>query len=221
MVKHMSTVRITETELARDLHAVLEKVQQGIEIIVEQDHRPVAVIKMPSVPGRKITECIALAKAYEDKLGYRPVPDPDFAKDLEAVIAVYREPLHPRPYSGANPVPQRLFGNNLCRHPGRTFYERDGTAWRENRCGRQKKRHRHSFLGSPYRDHRASSRLCRRHSKPASLRKDSWFESCLHLAAISRGVNAIPACRDDASTGKEAGWNEYASHPAQTKNATL
>src|SRR5688572_13803357 len=96
MIENMSTVRITETELARDVHAVLEKVQQGVEVIVEQDHRPVAVIKTPPpAPGRKISECIALAKAYEDKLGYRPVPDPDFAKDLEAAIDAHREPLTP------------------------------------------------------------------------------------------------------------------------------
>jgi antitoxin (DNA-binding transcriptional repressor) of toxin-antitoxin stability system len=90
----MSTVRITESELARDVHAVLEKVQQGVEVIVEQNHRPIAVIKTVT-PGRKISECIALAKAYEDKLGYRPVPDPDFAKDVEAAIAAHREPLQP------------------------------------------------------------------------------------------------------------------------------
>src|ERR1035438_1951575 len=41
----MGMVRISEAELARDLHAVLAKVQQGIEVVVEQDHRPVAVIK--------------------------------------------------------------------------------------------------------------------------------------------------------------------------------
>jgi len=34
-------IRITEAELARDLHAVLAKVQEGMEVIVEQDHRPV------------------------------------------------------------------------------------------------------------------------------------------------------------------------------------
>jgi len=43
-------VRITEAELARDLHAVLAKVQEGLEVIVEQYHRPVAVIK-PSRPA--------------------------------------------------------------------------------------------------------------------------------------------------------------------------
>ena len=53
-------------------------------MIVEQYHRPVAVIKMPQAPGRKISECIALAKAYEEKLGYAPVPDSDFAKDAQA-----------------------------------------------------------------------------------------------------------------------------------------
>jgi hypothetical protein len=32
----MATVRISESELARDLHAVLAKVQSGVEVIVEQ-----------------------------------------------------------------------------------------------------------------------------------------------------------------------------------------
>jgi antitoxin (DNA-binding transcriptional repressor) of toxin-antitoxin stability system len=91
----MSTVRITEAELARDLHALLAKVQLGVEVIVEQDNRPVAVIKTPQVPGRKISECIALAKEYEEKLGYAPLPDPDFAKDVQAAIDAHGESLNP------------------------------------------------------------------------------------------------------------------------------
>jgi hypothetical protein len=82
----MAAFRITEAELARDLHAILAKVQEGAEVIVERDHRAVAVIKTPQGPGRKISECIALAKAYEKKLGYAPVPDPDFADDVQAAI---------------------------------------------------------------------------------------------------------------------------------------
>ena len=35
------TVRITEAELTRDIHAVLAKVQAGAEVIVEQDHRAI------------------------------------------------------------------------------------------------------------------------------------------------------------------------------------
>jgi antitoxin (DNA-binding transcriptional repressor) of toxin-antitoxin stability system len=95
MIEEMATVRITEAELARDIHAVLAKVQEGVEVIAEQDHRPVAVIKTPQGPGRKISECIALAKAYEEKLGYAPVPDPDFAKDVQAAVDAHREPLVP------------------------------------------------------------------------------------------------------------------------------
>jgi hypothetical protein len=38
----MAMVRITEAELARDLHAVLEKVRQGVEIVVERNHRLVS-----------------------------------------------------------------------------------------------------------------------------------------------------------------------------------
>jgi hypothetical protein len=47
MIMDMGTLRITEAELARDIHAVLAKVQQGAEIVVEQDHRLVAVIRSP------------------------------------------------------------------------------------------------------------------------------------------------------------------------------
>jgi antitoxin (DNA-binding transcriptional repressor) of toxin-antitoxin stability system len=92
MIEEMATVRITEAELVRDIHAVLARVQEGIEVIVEHDHRPVAVIKTPRGPGRKISECIALAKAHEDQLGYAPAPDADFAKDVQAAIDARREP---------------------------------------------------------------------------------------------------------------------------------
>jgi antitoxin (DNA-binding transcriptional repressor) of toxin-antitoxin stability system len=93
--RSVATVRITEAELARNIHAVLAQVQEGVEVIVEQNHRPVAIIKTPQGPGRKISECIALAKAYEEKLGYEPVPDADFAQDVQAAIDARSEPLNP------------------------------------------------------------------------------------------------------------------------------
>ena len=96
MIEDRMTVRITEAELASDIHAVLARVQEGDEVIVEQDHRAVAVIKMPTPgPGSKLSECIALAKAHEQELGYSPVPDPDFAKDVQAAIDSRREPIQP------------------------------------------------------------------------------------------------------------------------------
>ncbi|HEX4138038.1 MAG TPA: hypothetical protein VHY84_25740 [Bryobacteraceae bacterium] len=90
------TVRITEAELAGNIYAVLARVREGYEVIVEQDHHPVAVIKTPIPgPGRKLSECIALAKAYEEGLGYAPLPDPAFAADVQAAIDSRREPFHP------------------------------------------------------------------------------------------------------------------------------
>ena len=47
------TVRMTEAELARDVHAVLEKVRQGVEVVIEQGNRPVAVLKAPKPAGAR------------------------------------------------------------------------------------------------------------------------------------------------------------------------
>jgi hypothetical protein len=82
---------MTEAELARDPHAVLERVRQGAEVIVERDATPVAVIKAPQFRGRSLDECIAQAKAH----GSHATLDEDFAKDLEDIINSHREPLTP------------------------------------------------------------------------------------------------------------------------------
>jgi hypothetical protein len=59
----MAQLHMTEAGLARDLHAVLERVRHGAEVVVEEGHRRVALIL-----------------------------DEDFARDLEEIIA-RREPL--------------------------------------------------------------------------------------------------------------------------------
>ena len=83
MIEGMATVHMTETDVARDLHAVLAKVQQGVEVVVEQDRRPVAVIR-PALPkGRLLSECIALAEAR----GTTTIPDEGFMKDVAEGIA--------------------------------------------------------------------------------------------------------------------------------------
>jgi antitoxin (DNA-binding transcriptional repressor) of toxin-antitoxin stability system len=91
----MEHVRMTEAEVTNNFGAVLEKLQLGAEIVVERDQRPVAIIRPPQGPGRSIDESIALAEAYEEKLGFAPVPDPDFATDVQAAIDAHREPLGP------------------------------------------------------------------------------------------------------------------------------
>lgn len=84
-------VRITEAELARDLHAVLAKVQAGLEVIVEQDHRPVAVIKPSRPTGRSISEVVSELKFR----GSTAILDDDFARDIEEGIKAHRQPWNP------------------------------------------------------------------------------------------------------------------------------
>jgi antitoxin (DNA-binding transcriptional repressor) of toxin-antitoxin stability system len=84
----MAQVHMSEAEVVKDMQAVLEKVRQGTEVIVEQGDRPVAIIKPVKGPGRPIDECIALAKAHESGATL----DEDFAEDLEEIIAG-RQPL--------------------------------------------------------------------------------------------------------------------------------
>ena len=88
MIEDMAQVHMTEAELARDLHAVLEQVRQGAEVIIEDGYRRVAVIKPVQGPGRSIDECIAIARARNSGATL----DEDFAKDLEEIIAS-RKPL--------------------------------------------------------------------------------------------------------------------------------
>ena len=88
MIEDMAQVHMTEAEVTKDIAAVLEKVRQGTEVVIEQGYRTVAVISPVKGPGRPIDECIALAKEH----GSGATLDEDFAKDMEEVIA-QRKPL--------------------------------------------------------------------------------------------------------------------------------
>ncbi|MBX7134038.1 MAG: hypothetical protein K1X67_15300 [Fimbriimonadaceae bacterium] len=87
----MATVHMSEAEVARDLHSVLAKVQQGVEIVIEQNHRPVAVLKPSKPAGRMISEVLADLKAR----GSEATMDDDFARDIEEGINAHRQPWTP------------------------------------------------------------------------------------------------------------------------------
>ena len=92
MIIGMGTLRITEAELARDVRAVLAKVEHGSEVIIEQeDHRPVAVISAPHRSGRPITEILREARQRNSTVTL----DEDFGKDLEEIIANHQQPWNP------------------------------------------------------------------------------------------------------------------------------
>lgn len=91
MIESMAQMHLTEAEVARDLHEVLDKVQRGMEIVVEQDHRPVAVIRALPPTGRLLSESIALAEAR----GATATLDEGFMKDVEEGIASRSIPWKP------------------------------------------------------------------------------------------------------------------------------
>ena len=96
-MKRMATIHITDADLARDVRGVLAKLGQGVEIVVELDHQEIAVLK-PVGNGksrRSVDECIALAKAYEESAGEAPLPDSEFAADVQAGIEGRRDSLNP------------------------------------------------------------------------------------------------------------------------------
>jgi antitoxin (DNA-binding transcriptional repressor) of toxin-antitoxin stability system len=87
----MATVHMSEAEVVKDIAAVLAKVRQGVEVVIEQDHRAVAVIKPSKLGGRMISEVIADLKAR----GSCAVMDDDFARDIEEGIKAHRQPWNP------------------------------------------------------------------------------------------------------------------------------
>jgi hypothetical protein len=91
MIEAMGTLRITEAELARDIHAVLAKVQRGAEVIVEQDHRPVAVLRPLDRSGRLVSDILREARRRNSTVTL----DEDFGADMEAIIAGQQQPWNP------------------------------------------------------------------------------------------------------------------------------
>jgi len=87
----MAVVRMSEAEAIKDIAAVFAKVREGVEVVVEQDHRAVAIIKPPQTPGRMISDVIADLEAR----GSSAAMDEDFARDIEEGIKAQRQPWNP------------------------------------------------------------------------------------------------------------------------------
>ena len=88
----MAVVHMSEADVVKDIVAVLARVRQGSEIVIEQGNRPVAVIKPSNPPaGRLISEVIADLKTR----GSDATMDDDFARDIEEGIKAHRQPWNP------------------------------------------------------------------------------------------------------------------------------
>ena len=91
MAKHVIHISEKEAETT-NVAALLEHVRAGSEVIIENDSRPVAILRPAEpAPGRLLSESIALAEAS----GATATLDGEFARDIEAAINSHREPLNP------------------------------------------------------------------------------------------------------------------------------
>lgn len=91
MIEDMPELHISEAEIAKNFAAVLEKVvRQGIDVVVEHDRQPVAVLRAALPPHRRISEVLALMPKNSTAS-----MDADFAHDVQAAIESHREPLEP------------------------------------------------------------------------------------------------------------------------------
>ena len=88
MIKGMAVLHITETELARDIALLLDRVQSGAEIVIERNAKPVAVLRAAEPRRRKLSEIAASLPEHSTA-----TMDPDFAADVDEFIRHHREPL--------------------------------------------------------------------------------------------------------------------------------
>ena len=91
MIKGMATVHMTDSEVSSNFAAVLENIRKGLDVVVEQDHRPVALIRPVTPEGRLLSDCIALAEAR----GSGVTLDDGFMKDVEEGIEGRSQPWNP------------------------------------------------------------------------------------------------------------------------------
>lgn len=87
-------LHVSEADAVRDMASILQRVRAGMEVVIERDTEPVAVVRAAAPVRRTISECIALAKAHEEETGQAPTLDPDFAADVEEIIRS-RKPWNP------------------------------------------------------------------------------------------------------------------------------
>jgi hypothetical protein len=94
----MAIVHRSEAEQPQDLHAALARLQQGIVIVIVQNHRTVAALKPSRPVGLMISEIVADLKVR----GSNAVMDDDFARDIEESIKTQSQPWNPQSWDDSS-----------------------------------------------------------------------------------------------------------------------
>jgi antitoxin (DNA-binding transcriptional repressor) of toxin-antitoxin stability system len=86
----MVELHITEAELVRDITSVLNRLQSGTEIVIERNHKPVAILRAAEPMRRKLSEIMSSLSEHSTA-----TVDADFEKDVQEFIDGHRAPLNP------------------------------------------------------------------------------------------------------------------------------
>jgi prevent-host-death family protein len=87
-----NVIHISKKEAATiNVATLLEHVRSGAEVIIEDNARPVAVVRPIEPYLRLLSESLRLAREH----GSTATLDENFGKDVEAAIESHPEPLNP------------------------------------------------------------------------------------------------------------------------------
>jgi prevent-host-death family protein len=85
-------IHISEAEAASDFASLMARVRSGTEVVIEDNARPVAVVRPVAEPSlRMLSESLRLAREH----GSTVTLDGEFGRDLEEIIDSHGEPLSP------------------------------------------------------------------------------------------------------------------------------
>jgi antitoxin (DNA-binding transcriptional repressor) of toxin-antitoxin stability system len=84
-------IHVSEAKAASDFASLLARVRAGAEVVIEDETRPVAVVRPVEPHTRLLSESLRLAREH----GSTATLDDDFARDVKAAIESHREPLNP------------------------------------------------------------------------------------------------------------------------------
>jgi antitoxin (DNA-binding transcriptional repressor) of toxin-antitoxin stability system len=83
-------IHVSEAEAASDFAELLARVRAGAEVVIERGKLPVAIVRPAEPHVRLLSESLRLAQEHASTATL----DGAFARDLEAAINSYREPLN-------------------------------------------------------------------------------------------------------------------------------
>jgi antitoxin (DNA-binding transcriptional repressor) of toxin-antitoxin stability system len=84
------SVRVSDAEAASDFGSLLARVSTGVEVIIEHDTTPVAVVRPAGAVPRTLRECIGLLASDSNA-----TVDDEFPDDVTAAVASHPESLTP------------------------------------------------------------------------------------------------------------------------------